>query len=83
MVVVRLGLVWKTKVTGLTRAYYISIRTIPRWTFWPPPWGLLINAAVSVRRRCVYRTDAYSSFPGYLGRVGDKNTSIVVLTNRV
>ena len=51
MVGVRPVLVWQRKGAGLTSVYYVVVRTITRWTFWPPPGGLLIDAAFFVRKR--------------------------------
>ena len=37
-----------------TRVYCLVVRTSPRWSLWPPLWGLFIDAAFAVRIQWVY-----------------------------
>ena len=77
------GSVGRTKGTGLMSAYCFAVRTMPRCLFWPPPWGLLIDTALSVRRRWLSQMAAYFGPPGCLGRDRDGNPLMVALTERV
>ena len=47
----------------------------------PPPQGLLIDAMVAKRIQWVSQMDAWSSFPRFLGRFGDRKLSVMASTN--